>query len=315
MKKKIFVLIAIVGLLVLTCGCVEETTEGPEGETQTPTASLSFYVGDEYVDDFRFINITFSEVKLHNRTESENESWIYVNTDPKTIDLKTLHDSNATALINTIDIEIGNYTKLWINVTNATGILNENNESVNFTVPSGWLKIQQLHLFNVSKGNHSITVYIDLNKSIKSTHGGTEWKLTPVISSISHKHENQFKFQENQESKIRNMANSPPVIDIVVNGSALGKSKKVYVNADELILYNASGSYDSDGTIENYTWNFGDGTTSYESEVTHSFEDSNSPYKVTLTIKDESDSESTQWFNVHINKTTGGQGPGGNGQS
>lgn len=310
MKKQIFVLIAVIGLVVLTAGCVEETTEESEGETSTPTASLSFYVGDEYVDDFKFINVTFSEIKLHNTTEVEDESWIYVNTDPKTIDLKTLHDNNATALINTIDIELGNYTKLWINVTNATGILNETGENVIFTVPSGWLKVQQLHLFNVSKGNHSITVYIDLNKSIKSYHNGAEWKLTPVISSISHRHENQYKFQEKQEEKIKEIANSPAIIDIVVNDTALGKSKQIYVNADQLVWYNASGSIDADGTIENYTWDFGDGTMSYDADTIHVFELSNNPYKVTLTVKDDSDNESTQWFSVHINKTPVGQGNG-----
>jgi hypothetical protein len=149
MKKELIMTILVIGSIVLTCGCVEETTEEPEGETPTPTGSLSFYIGDEYVDDFKFINVTFSEIKLHNRTEVENESWIYINTDPKTIDLKALHDSNVTALINTIDIEVGDYTKLWINVSNATGVLNETGENVTFTVPSGWLKIQQLHLFNI----------------------------------------------------------------------------------------------------------------------------------------------------------------------
>ena len=181
--------------------------------------------------------------------------------------------------------------------------MTETGENINFTVPSGWLKIQQLHLFNITKGNHSITVNIDLNKSIRSFHGGTEWKLTPVISSISHNHENQFKFEEKDESKIKNMANSPPVTDIVVNDNSLGKSKNVDIDAETPIWFNASNSYDPDESIENYTWDFGDGTISYESDVTHSFEDSNTPYKVTLTIKDESDNDSTQWFNVHINKT------------
>jgi hypothetical protein len=303
MKKELFVLMAIIGMIVLSCGCVEESTEGVEDETIPTTGSLSFYIADDYVDDFEFINVTFSEIKIHNRTEVDEESWIYINMDPKKIDLKELHDLNVSALINTIDIKIGNYTKLWINVTNATGILAETGENINFTVPSGWLKIQQLHLFNITKGNHSVTVNIDLNKSIKNYHGGTEWKLTPVISSISHKHENQIKFEEKDDSKIKNIANSPPVIDIVVNDNPLGKSRNVDIDADTAIWFNASNSYDSEGSITNYTWDFGDSIISYESDVTHSFEDSIIPYKVTLTIKDESDNESTQWFNVHINKT------------
>lgn len=289
----------------MVSGCVEEKLVEDETEPEpAETGSLSFYVGDEYADDFRYVNVTFSEIKLHQQIEDENESWVYVLMDEITIDLKTLHDQNATALLSTVDVEIGNYSKLWINVSNATGVLAETNETVNFTVPSGWLKVQQLHLFNVSKGNHSITVYIDLDKSIKSYRGGTEWKLTPVISSISHKHEDKLKFKENDKSKIKNMVNSPPTIDIVVNGSALDNSKKIYVDADENITFNATGTYDADEDNITFLWDFGDDTTSNESEVIHSFADSNSPYKVTLTVSDDED-QSEAWFHVHINKSSG----------
>ena len=307
--KKIITLCVIIGTILMVCGCVEEK---PKQEEPTPseTTSTSFYIGDEYADDFKYVNVTFSEIKLHQKIEDDDESWVYLLMEEKTIDLKSLHDQNVTALLNTVEIEVGNYSKLWINVSNATGVLNETNEIVNFTVPSGWLKIQQLHLFNITKGNNSITVYIDLDKSIKSFHNGTDWKLTPVISSISHKIENQFKFKENDQSNIRNMANSAPTIDIVVNGSTIGKSKKVYVDADEYITFNASGSYDVDEDDITFLWDFGDGTTSNEPEIDHNFTYSNIPYKVTLTVSDDKD-ESEIWFNVHINKTTGNSGDNG----
>lgn len=306
--RKIIIVFIIIGLILMVCGCVEE---GPKDEEPLPaeTGSLSFYIGDEYADDFLHVNVTFSEIKLHEKMEDESEEWLYILMDEKTIDLKTLHDQNVTALINTIEIEEGNYSKLWINISNATGVLAESNESVNFTVPSGWLKIQQLHLFNVTKGNNSITVYIDLNKSIKSFHGGTEWKLTPVISSISLTHENKLEFKENEQSKIRNMANSPPTIDIVVNESCLCKSKKVNVDADVEIKFNASGTFDVDEDDITFLWDFGDGTTSDEPEVMHSFANSTTPYKVTLTVSDDED-QSVAWFYVHINKSNDGSGNG-----
>lgn len=306
--KKIIAMFVIIGLILMVCGCVEE---GPKDEEPLPagTGSLSFYIGDEYADDFKHVNVTFSEIKLHEKMEDDTTEWIYILMEEKTIDLKTLHDQNVTALLNTVEIEEGNYSKLWINVSNATGVLAESDEPVNFTVPSGWLKIQQLHLFNVTKGNNSITVYIDLNKSIRSYHGGTEWKLTPVISSISLKHENQLEFKENDQSKIRNMANSPPTIDVVVNDSALGKTKKVYIDAGEEITFNASGSYDVDEDVITFLWDFGDGTTSDEPELTHSFADSNTPYKVTLTVSDDEDQSET-WFQIHINTTNNGSGNG-----
>lgn len=61
------------------------------------------------------------------------------------------------------EIEIGNYTKLWIVVENATGVLKATNETINFEVPSGTLKIQQL--FKLQEGDNTITVDINLDNN------------------------------------------------------------------------------------------------------------------------------------------------------
>jgi PKD repeat protein len=49
--------------------------------------------------------------------------------------------------------------------------------------------------------------------------------------------------------------------------------------------FNASASEDKDGTIEKYTWEFGDGTVQEGKEVTHKYENPNL-YPVTLTVED-----------------------------
>ncbi len=51
------------------------------------------------------------------------------------------------------------------------------------------------------------------------------------------------------------------------------------------ITFNASSSYDPDGSIVNYTWDFGDGTTAEGKVVTHSYSVSGI-YMVTLTVTD-----------------------------
>lgn len=51
------------------------------------------------------------------------------------------------------------------------------------------------------------------------------------------------------------------------------------------ITFNASSSYDPDGSIVNYTWDFGDGTTAEGKVVTHSYSVSGI-YRVTLTVTD-----------------------------
>jgi len=53
----------------------------------------------------------------------------------------------------------------------------------------------------------------------------------------------------------------------------------------DIITFDASGSTDTDGTIANYTWNFGDGSLGYGKKPTHKYDD-NGNYTVTLVIKD-----------------------------
>ncbi|MCD6473509.1 MAG: PKD domain-containing protein, partial [Thermoplasmata archaeon] len=54
----------------------------------------------------------------------------------------------------------------------------------------------------------------------------------------------------------------------------------------DTITFNASLSYDNDGSIVNYTWQFGDNTTAYGKIVHHRYED-NGAYNVTLVVKDD----------------------------
>ncbi len=54
---------------------------------------------------------------------------------------------------------------------------------------------------------------------------------------------------------------------------------------NEIIQFDASNSYDPDGTIVSYSWNFGDQNTATGPTVSHSYEE-NGEYQITLTITD-----------------------------
>lgn len=304
MKMKLLGIFMVVGLFVFACGCIEE--EKDEGGTSPPTGvikgTVTFQVTDKVTDEFSYVNITFSEIRLFLQLDDEdNESYIVVMSEPKTVDLVYLNLSNINETLGVAEIEVGNYSKLWINVSKAVGVLKATNKTVNITVPSNWLKIQQLHLFNISKGNHTITIDIDLQSSIHTFHGGEEYKFIPVISSMEHTHEHKLQFREHNKSKIKNMVgNRAPAIDILINGTLVKKNAWVEPNAG--IEFNATGTLDIDGDPLTFEWDFGDGANASGAVVNHSYADSNKKYKLILTVFDGLDEAiGIITINVHIN--------------
>ena len=298
MKMKMFLACTIVGLLVFASGCIEQETT--EEETTVEMSSVTFQVTDKVTDDFDHVNVTFSEIKLHKQMEDDSSSWVIVEFEPKTVDLIALNLSHINETLGVAEIEAGNYSKLWINVSKAVGVLNSTGETVNITVPSGWLKIQQLHLFNFSKGNHTITIDIDLEGSIHTFHGGAEYKFIPVISSMNHQHEKKLKHHWKEYEEIKNMVgNRAPAVDILVNDTLV--KKNAWVNADEDVEFNASATLDIEGDDINFAWDFDDGITAEGAVVTHSFSDSKNIYKVTLTVSDGTDEAiATITINLHV---------------
>ncbi len=270
MKIKIIAISSIIALAMIFSGCVEE-------EAGIKTTLTEIRIGDMPTDEFDHINVTFSEVKLH----SNETGWENYTIEDGEIDLIHLHLSNITEQLTMMELEVGNYTKLWLVIDSATGVLKGEDGEIELTVPSGTLKIQQL--FKLVEGDNTITIDIDLNASILKYKGGEEYKILPVLGGISHHHNNKLKFQEQDKNKLKNMVeNRKPVIDIEVNGN---RTKHITVEVYENITLNASGTYDVDGDELTFEWDFGDGNSSVDPNVTHNYS-KKGVYPVILTVSE-----------------------------
>lgn len=78
------------------------------------------------------------------------------------------------------------------------------------------------------------------------------------------------------------------------------------------ILFNGSLSYDPDGTIVNYSWTFGDGTTDIGSVVEHTYS-TPSNYTITLTVTDNNGSKvsNSTYVIISLDQQNGSQSGGG----
>lgn len=92
-------------------------------------------------------------------------------------------------------------------------------------------------------------------------------------------------------------ANQPPVADFTY--TIVGKN----------VTFNASASYDPDGSIINYTWNFGDGSIGYGEIVEHTYA-ANGTYTVTLTVTDNEGLTSNTSETITLGGGTNGGGGG-----
>ena len=81
--------------------------------------------------------------------------------------------------------------------------------------------------------------------------------------------------------------------------------------AGEWILFDASASYDPDGRLVDFTWDFGDGLSTRGTRVGHAYEEVGG-YTVRLTIEDDAGATAsiTHTFTVHSGGGGGGCGGG-----
>ena len=87
------------------------------------------------------------------------------------------------------------------------------------------------------------------------------------------------------------VSNQAPVASFTYSPSTL--------KINEIVNFDASGSYDPDGSIEKHEWDFGDSSTGTGQKLAHSYADSNT-YSVTLTVTDDDGATDSASKNVVV---------------
>jgi hypothetical protein len=180
MIKKIICFCILVSLFISLSslsGCIRP------GKTSYTTILIS----DAPSENFSHIYITFSQVKVHKvGLDNSSEGWISIGMEPKTVDMIYLHEYDLSEILGTQNLSVGLYSKLWIVIDDATGILKDTGEDIVFDVPSGDVKYQKP--FIIIEGSTTIDIEIDLDKSVLYVPEGGIWKLLPVISDVEIEH-------------------------------------------------------------------------------------------------------------------------------
>lgn len=209
---------------------------------------------------------------------------------------------NATNPINLLDINfITNLSNLGSNLIISAKLMSIKNAT---TAMKALNKPAKLTFYGVATPNTDIYAFDDdgnviakVYDSLTNTFDSSYLKGNPVYSN------GKFIFEVKHWSGYR--INQLPVASITAPSSAV---------VGETVTFNASQSFDPDGTIVSYYWNFGDGITASGAVVQHTYSNAGT-YTVTLTVTDNegSTNSTSMTIVVQVPPTTAPQPSGGGG--
>lgn len=170
--------------------------------------------------------------------------------------------------------------------------------SLKFVIPED---ANELYLADFDLSNASLSVntaFRDIR--IDDVSGGGDWRKRLIkIDPLEKGMPAEIAFGQGGENPndasffLTDTSGNPIAIELPVKRGKLNKrpfiNKSFQTLADcNSVVFDAEGTYDPDGMITEYYWNFGDGSVAKGSRVVHRYESQDS-YEVTLIVKDNSD--------------------------
>jgi len=125
--------------------------------------------------------------------------------------------------------------------------------------------------YTSSGTNETNLLSLNANPQSCTSNGNAKIKITGMLATT------QYQQEINQVKLLYGYAAMPPVASFTYTPTN--------PFANETVTFNASDSYDPDGTIGSYFWTFGDGTNRTGKTTTHTYSNPGT-YNVTLTVTD-----------------------------
>ena len=232
------------------------------------SCSGPYYRNFTNLPDWNYTYYAYSINTEGNENQTGNRSvWVDA-TAPTISNYSPSHGSSTTDTTPAISAD---FYDGGTGIDNSSVIITLDGENKTSSATINWSSVT--HTPSLSTGIHTVRVTVSDNISNTAYH---EWSFT--ISSGT------------------NGNGNPPPSNIAPNADA-GGPYSGYVSIP--MLFDGSGSSDSDGTITNYTWNFGDGNTGYGVNPSHTYITADN-YTATLTVTDDGGTTDTNTTTVTI---------------
>ncbi len=171
---------AVTALLLISLisyfGIVPMLSPGEPGLQPSTTGNFAFLISDEVnaIGDFGNLSVSISSIGL--QLSGESVRWIKLDPEVQVVDLTLLQGDIAQEIWRG-DVPEGQYTKVFIQVSSVSGILEETGESVDVKLPS-----EKLHIskgFEVTSSSMTNFVYDLTVVAAGNTQSGIQYILKP----------------------------------------------------------------------------------------------------------------------------------------
>ena len=170
------VIILIISLLLIISACQKQEVS----PTRT-YGTVYFLIKDAPADmsSVSSLEVTISEISVHT---SDSNKWVTVSSEPKTVDLVSLKDSDLITVLYEKRLEVGNYNQIRFEVSDVKAVVNS--QKVQVKIPSNIIKINSnIEVIN-GNGNVILSDFL-LNESLHLT-GEEKLIFAPVIRLLNY---------------------------------------------------------------------------------------------------------------------------------